>query len=112
MDIHVSDIIIKSDLPVADNLVRILIQDHWPHMIYEIDERTDGVDMFVYKNEEAKRKWDADGWKEENDTTMITVLFSVDLKEVSFTIDDNEINKYIVDDICQFIKGCNNVRTS
>lgn len=105
MEIHGSDIIIKSNIPIADSLIRLLIQDHWPQMTYEIDEREDAVDMLVYKDEEAKKAWDEEGWSKENDTTMIYVIFDKPSTEISITIDDHRKNKYIVEDMIQFIRN-------
>jgi len=111
MEIHGSDIIINSNLPIADSLIRLLVQDHWPNMVYEIDERPDGVDMFVYKDEAAKKAWDEEGWSEENDTRMIYFIFDPGYKVVSATIDDYKTNEYIVKDIVQFIRKCDNGNT-
>lgn len=105
MEIHGSDTLIKSSIPIADNLIRILIQDHWPQMVYEIDERDDAIDLFVYKNEEAKKAWDEDGWSKENDTTMIYIIFELKSTQISVTIDDHKKNRHIVEDIIQFIRS-------
>lgn len=108
MEIHGCDIVIESNLVIGDSLIRLLIQDHWPKMVYEIDEMSTGIDMLVYKDEDAKKKWDEVGWSEENDITMIGVIFRPDLKHITFVIDDNKKNKFIIDDIEQFIKRCDN----
>ena len=105
MEIHGSDTIIKSTTPIADNLIRIIIQDHWPKMVYEIDERDDVVDMFVYKDEEAKKSWDEEGWTKENDTNMIYVILEAKGTQINITIDDYGKNKHIVEDIVQFIRN-------
>lgn len=109
MEIKGSDIVIKSNIPIADSLIRLLIQDHWPQMVYEIDEREDAIDMFVYNNEESKKAWDEEGWSKENDTTMIYVIFNKPATEINIIIDDYRKNKYIVEDIVQFIRKCDNV---
>lgn len=110
MEIHGSDIVINSDIPIADSLMRLLIQDHWPQMVYEIDGRDDAVDMLVYKNEEAKKAWDEEGWSKENDTTMIYIIFDKSSTEISLTIDDHKKNIHIVEDIVQFIRSCDGNR--
>lgn len=105
MEIHGSDIHIESKIPIADNLIRLLIQDHWPQMVYEINERDDTIDLFVYKNEEAKKAWDEEGWSKENDTTMIYVILESKGTQISVTIDDHKKNRHIVEDIIQFIRS-------
>ena len=104
MEIHGCDIVVDTRIPIADSLIRILIQDHWPEMVYEIDE---GADFFIYKNEEVKKSWDID-YTTENDADMIYVLFRKDFKEITFVIDDDKKNKYIVDDVIAFIRRCEN----
>ena len=105
MEMHGSDILIESKIPIADNLIRILIQDHWPKMVYEIDERPDVIDLFVYKDEKAKKAWDEEGWTKENDTTMIYVILDKQSTEINFTIDDHKKNRYIISDVIQFIRN-------
>lgn len=107
MEIHGNDISIKSKIPIADNLIRLLIQDHWPDMVYEIDERPNATDMFVYFDEEAKEAWNIEGWSEKNDLTMIYIIFAENATKISFTFDDNKKNKPIIDDLLQFIRNCN-----
>lgn len=106
MEIHGSDTLIKSSIPIADNLIRVLVQDHWPNMVYEImTDRVGNVDLFLYKDEAAKNAWDEEGWSEINDETMIYVIFAKESKEISVTIDDDARNRYIVEDIVQFIRN-------
>jgi hypothetical protein len=106
MEIHGSDTIINSNIPIADNLIRLLVQDHWPQMVYEImNDRVGNVDLFLYKDEAALKAWDEEGWSETNDETMIYVILSKDAKEISVTIDDDAKNGYIVEDIIQFIRN-------
>jgi hypothetical protein len=107
MEIHGSDTVIKSNIPIADNLIRLLVQDHWPQMVYEIMTCDDGsIDLFLYKDEAAKNAWDVEGWSEANDETMIYVIIAKESKEIILTIDDDCKNQFIVDDIAQFIKKC------
>jgi len=107
MEIHGSDITINSNIPIADSLIRVLVQDHWPQMIYEImTDRMGCIDLFLYKDEAAKNAWDEEGWSETNDETMIYVIIAKESKEISFTIDDERKNQFIVEDIIQFIKRC------
>ncbi len=102
MEIGGCDIVVDFKIPVAPNLVKLIIQDHWPAMVVEIDENED---FFAYENQEAKNVWDND-FDESYDAKMIYVLFRDDFKEVSFVIDSNKKIKYIVDDIIQFIRKC------
>nr|NIQ16384.1 hypothetical protein [Candidatus Dadabacteria bacterium] len=102
MEIHGSDFVVRSNIPIADNLIRFLIQDHWPKMVYEIDERPDATDMFVYRDEKAKEAWDGEGHSEENDEGMIYVIFDKTATEITLVIDDYKKNQHIVDDITEF----------
>ena len=107
MEIHGCDTVIKSNIPVADNLIRLIVQDHWPRMVYEIMTCDDGTtDLFLYKDDTAQRAWDIEGWSDANDKTMIYVIISADSKELSLTIDDERKNQFIVDDLTQFIQRC------
>lgn len=108
MEIHGCDIVVKTNIPIADNLIRMLIQDHWSEMVYEIDERPEATDLFVYKNEQAKNIWNEEGSSEENDKDMIYVILDKQSTQITFVIDDHKKNKYIVDDIIQFISNCEN----
>lgn len=111
MDIHGSDTVINSNIPVAENLIRLLVQDHWPQMVHELMACPDGtIDLFLYKDEASRLAWDEEGWTEENDETMIYVILSKESKEVSITIDDDAKNQFIVDDIVQFIKRCDDTK--
>jgi len=106
MEIHGSDTVIESKISIADNLIRLLVTDHWPKMVYEVMKCPDGsVDLFLYKDEAALKAWDEEGWSEANDETMIYVILAKDSKEVSITIDDDRKNQFIVDDIAQFIRN-------
>lgn len=105
MEIHGSDTVIKSNIPIADNLIRLLVADHWPEMVYEImTDRVGCTDLFLYKNKEALKAWDEEGWSEINDETMIYVIIAKDYKEISITIDDDRKNQFIVEDIIQFVR--------
>lgn len=105
MEIHGSDTVITSNISIAENLIRLLVEDHWPQMVHELMTCPDGtIDLFLYKNEDAKKAWDEEGWSEANDETMIYVILAKDAKEISITIDDDRANQLIVDDIVQFIK--------
>jgi hypothetical protein len=106
MEIHGSDFLIKSSIPIADSLIRFLVKDHWPSMVYEIMscDNDGSIDLFLYRDEAALKAWDEEGWSDENDETMIYVILAKESKEISITIDDDSNNKYIVEDIAQFIR--------
>ncbi len=105
MEIHGSDTVITSNIPIAENLIRLLVEDHWPQMVHELMVCPDGtIDLFLYKDEEAKKAWDEEGWSETNDETMIYVILAKESKEISITIDDEQKNQFIVEDIAQFIR--------
>lgn len=103
MEIGGCDIIIESKIPIAPNLVQLIIQDHWPKMVVELDE---GDDFFAYKDELAKIAWDAQLADCCYDADMIYVLFREDHKQVTFVIDGDKKLQYIIDDITQFIRNC------
>ncbi len=106
MEIHGSDTLIVSNIPIAENLIRLLVEDHWPKMVHELMNCPDGsIDLFLYKDETAKNAWDKEGWSESNDETMIYIIFAKDAKEISITIDDDRKNNFIVEDIKQFIRN-------
>ncbi len=111
MEIHGCDICVKWEtVPLNPSLVEILIEDHWPNMVTELDSALpDQVWLFVYKDANAKKAWDEDIPDDCGGTDMISVIWDKDnLNEVWFVVDDNKINKYIVDDIQQFIRKCEN----
>jgi hypothetical protein len=105
MEIHGSDTVITSNIPIAENLIRLLVEDHWPQMVHELMTHEGVIDLFLYKDEAAKKAWDEEGWSETNDETMIYVILAKDAKEISITIDDDQKNQFIVEDIIQFIRG-------
>jgi len=106
MEIHGSDTLLTSSIPIAENLIRLLVQDHWPNMVHELFSSNGSIDLFLYKDEAAKIAWDEEGWSEANDETMIYVILDKDSKEISITIDDDRKNNHIVEDIVQFIRKC------
>jgi hypothetical protein len=106
MEIHGCDTVITSNIPIAENLIRLLVQDHWPKMVHELDERDGVIDLFMYENEAAKKAWDDEGWSETNDADMIYAILAKECKEITIVIDDNRKNQFILEEIPNKLDAC------
>ena len=101
MEIHGNDFGIKCrDGTTPDDIVEV-VKQFWPDAVLELDE---SGEFFLYPNENAKTKWDNEGWSEENDITMILVIPDNDDGKIWFTIDDNSVNMPIIDAIEKELK--------
>ncbi len=90
MDLHGCQL----EIPVALSIPTIMseVEKFWPQAVYtELVSET-----MIYKNMAARDAWDA-GWSEENDVTMIHVIFNEG--STYFVIDDHEELKPIVEEI-------------
>ena len=100
MEIHGCDICVKCDKSLTPSLVELIVKNHWPNMVTELDcALPDQTWLFLYKNQNAKNIWD-EGVAVDDDADMIIAIWTKDItNEVWFVIDDNKILQYIVDDI-------------
>jgi hypothetical protein len=113
MEIHGCDVCVKSEkIPLNTSLVEILVEDHWPEMVTELDTSdTAQLWLFLYKDQTAKNLWD-ENIEHGDGTDMISAIWTYSKpNEVWFVIDDNKANKYIIDDIEQFIRNCEHGNT-
>lgn len=92
MELHGNDyqLQIKSSI---EEIVTVT-KDFWPLAVLEKED--DEKTFFIYKDIESQQKWD-NGWSEENDTTMILVIY--EKNSIWFTIDDNNLNFKIIKEI-------------
>lgn len=100
MEIHGSDIFFENvQCKITEDLVVTVIKKYWPDVVYEKQIEDGVVHLFIHPNQEAEKAWDDEGWSEDNDTTLIYVIWNEAKHSLTFVIDDNKKNKYIVDDI-------------
>jgi hypothetical protein len=100
MEIHGCDIFFENvNKEITEDLVVPVIKKYWPDVVYEKQIEDDVVHLFIHPNKEAEKAWDDEGWSEENDTTLIYVIWDAVKHQITFVIDDNKTNRYIVDDI-------------
>jgi hypothetical protein len=92
MEIHGCDIIFDSVL--TDDEITAIIRRFWTDAVKEDLAENE---LAVYKNQKAKEAWDAKGWSEANDLTMILVIRTGN--QLSCVIDDNKKNLPIVEQI-------------
>jgi hypothetical protein len=100
MEIHGCDIFFENvTCEITEDLVVPVIKKYWPDVVYEKQIEDGVVHLFIHPNHEAEKAWDDEGWSEENDTTLIYVIWNAVKHQLTFVIDDNKTNKFIVDDI-------------
>ena len=100
MEIHGCDLFFENiTCEVTEDLIIPVIKKYWPDVVYEKMFEDGVVHLFIHPNTEAEKAWNEEGWSEENDTTLIYIISNAAKHQCTFVIDDNKINKFIVDDI-------------
>jgi hypothetical protein len=100
MELHGSDLVFENvKVPISEDLVIPIIKTHWPELVYEAMMENGDLHLFMHPNQHAEESWDDEGWSEENDITLIYMIWDESKAELTFVIDDEKKNKYIVDDI-------------
>lgn len=97
MEIHGSDILFENvKIPISEDLVIPVIKSHWPELVYESMMEEGILHLFMHPNQAAEESWNEDGWSEENDLTLIYMIWDNSKSQLTFVIDDNKKNINIV----------------
>lgn len=100
MDIHGSDIFFENVKAfINEDVVVPIIKNYWPDLVYEAMVENGVLHLFIHPNQAAEEAWNEDGWSEENDTTLIYMIWNKIKCELTFVIDDFKKNKIIIDKV-------------
>lgn len=100
MELHGSDIIFRDvKVSISEDNITPIVRKHWPDLVYEAMMEDGDLHLFMHPTQIAEEAWNEEGWSEENDKTLIYMIWDKAKCELTFVIDDNRENRFIVYDI-------------